>query len=70
MCAGTSSVLVSLWPVEDKATRDLMTRFYELWNGGEPAPRALKLAQDHIRKNPSWENPRFWAAWQLWGLPD
>ncbi len=57
-----------------------MTRFYELWNpkekeaGGKglPCATALKQAQQFVRdhKNGKWKHPRYWAAWQLWGLPD
>jgi tetratricopeptide (TPR) repeat protein len=69
--AGAPRVIVSLWKVDDRATRALMTRFYELWKGGEvPAAEALRRAQEHVRAQKGWEHPYFWAAWQLWGLGD
>jgi len=70
MVAGAPRVIVSLWPVEDKATLALMKRFYEAWKRGTPAAEALRQAQDHVRAKKEWAHPMYWAAWQLWGLPD
>ena len=74
MYAGVPRVLCSLWKVDDRATRVLMERFYALWNPDEgtslPASEALAKAQAHVRAQPGWEHPYYWAAWVLWGLPD
>jgi CHAT domain-containing protein len=74
MYAGAPRVLCSLWKVDDAATKALMVRFYELWNPatgeGLPAAEALRKAQDFIRSQVRWKDPRYWAAWVLWGLPD
>lgn len=77
LLAGASRVIVSLWKVDDQATRALMTEFYRLWNppaGSEmqalPAATALRRAQEHIRAQEKWSDPVYWAAWQLWGLGD
>ena len=73
MLAGAPRVIVSLWKVDDDATRALMTKFYELWKPGKMVTAtALKKAQEFVRshKNKKWEHPYYWAAWQLWGLPD
>jgi CHAT domain-containing protein len=44
--AGARSVVAGLWQVDDKATRDLMTRFYEnLWKKKLPKLEALRQAQ-------------------------
>ncbi|MFI5401999.1 MAG: CHAT domain-containing protein, partial [Planctomycetota bacterium] len=69
MFAGAPRVLVSLWKVDDGATQALMARFYELWKD-RPAARALKEAQEYVRSQEKWKDPQYWAAWQLWGLPD
>jgi CHAT domain-containing protein len=75
MLAGSPRVLVSLWKVDDRATRSLMLEFYRAWRpeGGEPgltAAAALKRAQAHVRSQEKWKHPYYWAAWVLWGLPD
>jgi len=67
--AGAPRVIVSLWKVDDAATRALMEKFYALWkNGKMPAATALKKAQVFVRSQERWKHPYFWAAWQLWGL--
>jgi CHAT domain-containing protein len=70
MVAGAPRVLVSLWRVDDAATRALMARFHAAWNAGKPAAAALREAQAHVRSKEEWKHPRFWAAWVLWGLPE
>ncbi|MDJ0523122.1 MAG: CHAT domain-containing protein [Planctomycetota bacterium] len=66
--AGVPSVVCSLWKVDDEATRALMVRFYELWIGDKGVAAALREAQDHLRKQPRWREPYYWAAWVVWGL--
>ena len=75
MMAGAPRAIVSLWKVDDQATRALMVKFYGLWNPKDgskaiPAATALKKAQEHVRSHDTWKHPYFWAAWQLWGLGD
>jgi len=68
--AGAPRVIVSLWKVDDEATRALMVKFYELWKPGKMATAtALKKAQEFVRGQEKWKHPYYWAAWQLWGLP-
>jgi len=73
MFAGSPRVICSLWKVDDDATRALMVRFYELWSPksgepGLPTAAALRRAQEHVRSQPKWRHPFYWAAWVLWGL--
>jgi len=69
--AGAPRVIVSLWRVEDRATRVLMEEFYAAWKtGGVSTAEALRRAQAKVASTEGWEHPRYWAAWQLWGLPD
>lgn len=59
---GVPQLVVSLWKVEDRATQELMTRFYrELFNGYLP-PEALQRAQISMLRDPDWEDPVFWAG--------
>ena len=68
MYAGASSVLASLWKVDDEATAELMKRFYAnaLQQRMTPAA-ALRAAQNSIRQEPEWRSPHFWAAFTLQG---
>jgi CHAT domain-containing protein len=68
MYAGASSVVSSLWKVDDEATSELMRRFYDnmLRRGMTPAA-ALRAAQNSIRQEPQWRSPFYWAAFTLQG---
>jgi CHAT domain-containing protein len=68
MHAGASSVVASLWKVDDEATAELMKYFYTnmLKNGLRPAA-ALREAQNTLRQNPQWRSPHFWAGFTLQG---
>ncbi len=49
IAAGARRVLVSLWPVSDIATCELMTVFYRELAAGAAAAQALRTAQRHVR---------------------
>jgi CHAT domain-containing protein len=68
MYAGASSVVASLWKVDDEATAELMKRFYNnmLQRGLTPAA-SLRAAQNSIRQEPHWRSPYYWAAFTLQG---
>lgn len=68
MHAGASSVVASLWKVDDEATSELMKYFYTnmLRKGMRPA-EALREAQNTLRQNPAWQTPHFWAGFTLQG---
>jgi CHAT domain-containing protein len=64
--AGAARVLVSLWAVEDRATRDLMVRFYRgLLGQGLPPAQALAEAQRSLRQEG--RPPSQWAGFVLLG---
>ena len=69
MYAGARRVVASLWSLNDKATAELMTRFYRKMLGPEnlrPAA-ALRAAQIEMRRDKRWQSPYFWAAFVLQG---
>jgi CHAT domain-containing protein len=66
MYAGAQSVCVSLWNVNDRATADLMTRFYGSMLGGVPPAVALQTAQIDLLTGQR-RHPFFWAPFVLLG---
>jgi CHAT domain-containing protein len=68
MYAGSPRVVVSLWSVNDRATSELMTMFYQkmLKESLRPAA-ALRAAQIEMAKDKKWNAPYYWAAFALQG---
>lgn len=76
--AGARSVLVSTWPVEDRATALLMREFYSRLvrgSGAEERARALQEAQRAVRLfrapdgSQPYAHPVYWAGFTLIGGP-
>jgi CHAT domain-containing protein len=70
MYAGAPRVLSSLWAVDDQATAELMGAFYKFMR--QPgkhlsAAAALRAAQLQMSKNSRWQDPFYWAGFQLHG---
>jgi CHAT domain-containing protein len=63
--AGARSVIMSLWPVSDEATKDLMIALYEGWMKTGDLYKAFKDAQLEVRKKSP--DPFFWGAFVLIG---
>ena len=64
--AGARSVLVALWALEDRATKKLMSRFYENLLRGESASASLHAAMKWMRDHRFIEVSR-WAPFMLIG---
>jgi CHAT domain-containing protein len=69
MYAGAPRIVVSLWKVDDKATSELMKRFYEGMLGKQrlTAAAALRAAQMAMLKEKRWQSPYDWASFVLQG---
>ncbi len=66
--AGAGRVVVSLWNVNDRATAELMERFYRrLLQQGHPPAAALREAQLAMLREEPWAPPYFWAGFVLQG---
>ena len=65
--AGANSLLMSLWKVDDTATRLLMDEFYKNLTAGKNKHDAFMSAQQFLRTtdNGKFSDPRFWAAFIL-----
>jgi CHAT domain-containing protein len=66
--AGAPRVVATFWDVDDRATADLMKRFYGgmLARGERPAA-ALRAAQLSMWRTKGWEAPYYWAAFTFQG---
>jgi CHAT domain-containing protein len=59
--AGAESLVMSLWPVSDYTTRELMTHYYQNLKQGMGRGEALRTVQlDMLRRNPKL-HPFYWA---------
>jgi len=65
--AGASSVLASLWPVDDRATAQLMEEFHKRLADGHPAVAALAEAQRTLLRQSRTARPFFWAGFVING---
>lgn len=64
--AGASTLVQSLWRVEDSATAQFMERFYAELRGGSTKGAALRAAQLAVLESCG-AHPYFWGAFQLIG---
>ncbi len=60
--AGSRSQLMSLWQVDDEATRDLMTAYYKTLDRGTGRSEALRKVQRRMLKKKATAHPYYWAA--------
>jgi len=63
--AGAKAIVMSLWPVSDEATKDLMIYFYNSWTKTGNLYAAFKEAQLEIKKK--YPEPYYWGAFVLNG---
>ena len=60
--------MMSLWTIDDEATAELMTKFYENWLEKKiPLRESFEKAQKWLRGQKGFENPYFWAGFVLIG---
>jgi CHAT domain-containing protein len=60
--AGSETQVMSLWPVSDVATRDLMVDYYRRLQRGEGRGEALRQVQLQMLRNPKRRHPYYWAS--------
>lgn len=62
--AGAKNLLMSLWKVDDEATKEYMETFYKLYlKEGKTIHEAYQLTQSQMKKK--YKNPYYWAAFIL-----
>ena len=65
--AGNKNTLLTLWPVDDDATAEFMSRFFTKLKNGHKQHLALSLTKQEFMQHPIWRNPKYWAAFVLYG---
>lgn len=61
LATGAQTVVAGLWPVEDRATGELMIRFHRIWSQGHAtAAAAARQAARELRRD--WSHPFYWGA--------
>lgn len=66
--AGAETLVLSLWHVPDKTTKDLMIEFYKIMGEGKGKAEALRKAKLNIMKDKT--HPYFWGAFIAIGNPN
>ncbi|MGA9997204.1 MAG: CHAT domain-containing tetratricopeptide repeat protein [Pyrinomonadaceae bacterium] len=65
--AGAESQMISLWKVDDDATRELMIDYYKKLQSGIGRAEALRQVQLKLLKSEDHNHPFFWAGFILSG---
>jgi hypothetical protein len=67
--AGSETQVMSLWKVDDRATRELMEAYYDGLLAGGGRSEAMRQAQLGMLHNPDLTSPYFWASFIVLGNP-
>jgi CHAT domain-containing protein/tetratricopeptide (TPR) repeat protein len=65
--AGSETQVMSLWSVDDRATRDLMVAYYKELLSGAGRAEAMQRVQRALLKDPKRRHPSYWAAFIVSG---
>ena len=65
--AGASNVLATIWPVEDRATAQLMEEFYGHLESGSSPSEAMTLAKRASLSSRNTAHPFYWAGFVMVG---
>lgn len=60
--AGVNTIVMSLWKVDDEATRILMTEFYRNLLTGKSKHQSFEKARESLKSDSRYTNPYYWAA--------
>ncbi len=60
--AGSQTQILSLWQVDDAATKDLMVKYYQNLKAGQGRHEALRSAQLELLNSSNYQHPMYWAA--------
>jgi len=60
--AGAESLVMTLWQVDDFATKELMSGYYKRLSAGKPRSSALRDVQLEIMSRDKYQHPFYWAS--------
>jgi CHAT domain-containing protein len=60
--AGAESLVMSMWQVDDEATKELMVGYYARLAKGESRSAALREVQRDLMAKPRYKHPYYWAS--------
>lgn len=63
--AGVTTLLLSLKPINDDATKLFMVEFYEHLFNGESLQASFNAARNRLKSHPKYSSPDYWAAYIL-----
>ncbi len=67
LLAGVDALLMSLFKVDDDATQELMSTFYQKWYKTGDKRTAIREAKRELRQNPKYADPIYWGAFVMIG---
>lgn len=70
LVAGTSSVIATLWPIDDLAAARFTMQLYAALADGQSVGSALARTREALRSHSETSSPRHWAGFVLVGDPD
>lgn len=66
--AGAESLVMSLWQVDDEATKELMVGYYSKLGANKPRSTALRETQIEIAGRKAYAHPFYWASFVPAGI--
>ena len=65
--AGSENVLITLWKISDRHTKDFMLLFYNFIHKGHSISKSLQLTKLHYLSRDKLNSPFFWSGYILIG---
>jgi CHAT domain-containing protein/Flp pilus assembly protein TadD/AAA+ ATPase superfamily predicted ATPase len=67
LVAGANAMIMSLWTVDDNATQELMTIFYDIWSKDPQQDKHKAFRTAQLKLKEKYPAPHYWGAFVLVG---